>query len=726
MSTVVDMPEKSGVARAPAESDADKKEALISDTKSLAEGEVEEDDQFIPLSGVEPYDGRTILTVRAVVSGIILGSLISCSNLYLGLKNGFGADTTLFSAIFGFAFCKLLEKSKIPYLSDHFGPHENNIVQATSLGCIGVGFMFISGVPAMYQLKLLSSTVESDYGRLLAFTVVAGFWGLGFAVPLRSLFVLRLARQLSLYFPLGTASAITIRALHSAKEGSTQARDNIKIISWSFSFSLIWSVCTSYAPGILYTWYPFWWIYKWGGKGIMSAINWGWISWSWSPSMLGIGMMLDLNASLSYLAGSVVAWGIIGPILVAKGAAVGIPADPNYPDMMTYNAFIPDQFATTPSPRYWVLWPAIFMMLATSLTAIFYEGKSFAKLAEYGGRKLKNKMRGRPTEGSSADDDENALEDPVPKEYRVRWWEWSSISIVALVLSLVSLKSLFDLSPGLNLFSLVLGFFWSFVCIQVYGASGTLPTGVVAKGTQFITGGVLRPDVKSHGFDAAARSNLIGTSVAAAAMQQSSELCQDFRTGYLLGTPSRPQWYAQMIGTLTAVFLSPSLFMLFAKAYPCITDASITYCSFTMPATTSWRVVTEAILADKFPITQSSWIFTIILSLLGIASVPLKRSLAAHPTHSGWAVWVPNMSLLGLAMTIPDIDTTLTIAIGSVIAYVWEKRSPKTHARFFYPLAAGGIAGEGVGFVVQSVLQIARVGGPGYYGTMVGCVANSC
>ncbi|KAJ3511580.1 hypothetical protein NM208_g15414 [Fusarium decemcellulare] len=356
--------------------------------KSIAEGEVEEQDPWAPLPGVEPYDGRTILTARAVLSGIFFGSLIACSNMYLGLKTGFGADATLFSAIFGYGVCKMLEKSKIPYLSAPFGPHENNIIQATSLGCIGIGFMFICGVPAMYQLGLLGTGLDSDYGKLLAFTTVAGFWGLGFVVPLRSIFLFRLARQLRLVFPLGMASAITIRTLHSVKDGTRTAEDSLKTISLSFGVSFIWSICTSYAPGILYTWNPFWWIYKWGGKGIVAGVNWGWIAWSWSPSLIGMGMLIDLNSSLSFFLGTVLAWGIIGPILVKVGAAVGVAAYPDYPDMLTYNAFIPGTFDTTPSPRYWMLWPAIFTMLATSLSAILYEAKSLGTLISYYAAKL--------------------------------------------------------------------------------------------------------------------------------------------------------------------------------------------------------------------------------------------------------------------------------------------------------------------------------------------------
>ncbi|KAI8184818.1 hypothetical protein K4K51_012226 [Colletotrichum sp. SAR 10_75] len=415
-----------------------KKETNIEKAESIIEGVTEEQDQFKPLPGVKPYDGRRILTVRAVATGVFLGSVINCSNLYLGLMTGFGADATLFASIFGYAICKALEKSKIPFLSGDFGPHENNIIQAAALGCIGIGFMFMSGVPAMYQLHLLGPTPQSDFGRMICFALVAGFWGLGFTVPLRNLFILRLARQLSLYFPLGTASAITIQTLHSIEGSTGQARQHVKAISMSFVFSLIWSVATSYAPGILYTWNPLWWVFKWGGRSVISAIGW-----------------------------------VVGPIIVHKGAAVGIPYAPDYPELLTYNAFIPAQFSTTPSPRYWMLWPATFMMLGVSLTTILLEAKNFARMAKYGIFNVQGRFTRRRDASTGSvmvlkkGEIAGEIPDPVAPEYQVRWWEWSSVTLVSVIFALVALKYVFGIPPALNLLNLALGFMWSFVVIQV-------------------------------------------------------------------------------------------------------------------------------------------------------------------------------------------------------------------------------------------------------------------
>ncbi|KAJ4171642.1 hypothetical protein NW754_013413 [Fusarium falciforme] len=54
------------------------------DGASISNGETEEDHPYEPLSGVAMYDGRRLVTIRAILTGGVLGSLIACSNLYLG------------------------------------------------------------------------------------------------------------------------------------------------------------------------------------------------------------------------------------------------------------------------------------------------------------------------------------------------------------------------------------------------------------------------------------------------------------------------------------------------------------------------------------------------------------------------------------------------------------------------------------------------------------------
>ena len=56
---------------------------------------------------------------------------------------------------------------------------------------------------------------------------------------------------------------------------------------------------------------------------------------------------------------------------------------------------------------------------------------------------------------------------------------------------------------------------------------------------------------------------------------------------------------------------------------------------------------------------------------------------------------------------------------------MWRKWKLSSFDLYGYAVAAGFIAGEGLGGVVGAVLQIAKVSGD-IYGTNVGCPANSC
>jgi uncharacterized oligopeptide transporter (OPT) family protein len=633
-----------------------------------------------------------------------------------------------------------IRRAQVPFLSGYFGPHENNIVQATAIGCIGVGFIFVSGIPALIQLKTLGASTGSDYGMLVIVTFIAGFWGLAFTVPLRSLFILRMARPLGLTFPAASASALTIRTLHSNASDGSLSKRNVVSLGITFIISLIWAVVASYAPGIIYTWNVFWWIYKWGGTGIISAINWGWLSWSWSPSLLGLGAIIGPNSAGSLFPGSVLAWGVIGPITVHLGAASGLPMGQKYEGLVTYNAFNPAKFVSDPSPRYWILWPAVFMILASSLTTVAMEAKSFGRMAKYGVKRLRQVVssaarRGRmpshpagqglATDGAAADAGDDEVFDPVPLKYHVKWWEWLSLGIICFVTAMIFLPLRFAVAADMTLLHLVLGFIWSIAVVQVYGASGITPIASVAKGSQFLTGSILRGQVDSIGLEAATRSNLMGATLSTGAAQAAAELCQDFKTGFLLGTPARQQYYAQLMGTIMSTLLAPGIFLLFAKAFPCIIDPAATYCQFATPSVTAWRIITIGILAPVMPISKSSWIASIIFVAFGIIVTVFKTRLSHDPARAKWNIWVPSPSIMGLAMTLPGSTVSLTISIGALAAVLWSCYGKQSHATYFLPVAAGAIAGEGVGNVILSILQIAEVGGM-QLGTKLGCVAELC
>jgi hypothetical protein len=76
---------------------------------------------FPPLKGVP--DEEQQLSIRALVIGIMLGAVVSASNIYLGLKTGWTFGASLFGGILGFAIIKPLSRIAPRYLGGgYFGP----------------------------------------------------------------------------------------------------------------------------------------------------------------------------------------------------------------------------------------------------------------------------------------------------------------------------------------------------------------------------------------------------------------------------------------------------------------------------------------------------------------------------------------------------------------------------------------------------------------------------
>jgi uncharacterized oligopeptide transporter (OPT) family protein len=60
---------------------------------------------------------------------------------------------------------------------------------------------------------------------------------------------------------------------------------------------------------------------------------------------------------------------------------------------------------------------------------------------------------------------------------------------------------------------------------------------------------------------------------------------------------------------------------------------------------------------------------------------------------------------------------------GSIFAWRWIRRNPKSYDMYGFAISAGMIAGEGLGGVFQALLSIAGVSGE-VYGLTVGCPLN--
>ena len=662
---------------------------------------------------------------------------MNASNLYLGLKTGWTFSAHLFGTIVGFAVLKSISKavpSTFPILGGDFGPRENNIVQTCATAAGGMSNVFVSALPAIYQLKLLD-TPKHDFWRITALTAVGGYFGFAFATPLRKFFIIYVARELKLVFPSSSATAMTIRSMHLAIGGEKLAKLKMKALSIAFACAFTLRVVSQYCLGILWDWHIFTWFYIWGNykNFAINVENWGWMI-EFTPAFIGVGMLVGLNVAFSFFFGSVLAWGIIGPCLVHYGAAYGVQVskDPKWHELISFASLSEKSSRKThPSPRFWLLWPGVLCMIVVSFVelgcqwrVLVFAGKALYRACWKGIADVQARTGRRSSyvEKHAKEPDSDMVEDPAGPRDQIKMWMWLPLLLMTIILICVVMGVSFSMPVGESLLAITLAFFFSLLAVQCNGATDITPLTAASKASQIVLGGATKGE--HWNVSKAQRLNLLGGAIASIGANQASDLTADFRVGFLLRTPPKLQFFAQGISTAVAVFLAPAMFVLFSSAYPCINDVNAKTCAFSAPSVAAWRAVAVAVTDPTFPVPTSSGIFSIVFSIIGATMVLIRHFVLVGKREWVRKYW-PNMMVMALAFVLPQTVYGTAMVMGATVAAVWLKKSKEHFDMYGYAVAAGLIAGEGIGGVVNAIFQIAGISGS-VYGTNIACPGNAC
>ncbi|KAH7882089.1 OPT oligopeptide transporter protein-domain-containing protein [Phlebopus sp. FC_14] len=665
------------------------------------------DDPF-PIDPDAPVEEQQF-TLRAIVVGCSLGAVIAASNVYLGLKTGWTFGASLFGSIFGFAILKPISTAAPRYLGGgYFGPKENNVVQSAASAAGSLGLLFTSGFPSAYQLGLLGSSPREDIGRLFTFTICCAFFGLAFSIPLRKFYILKL----KLVFPSGVAAAYTIRSLHVGKNAAVDAKKKTKALILSFCFAITVRVVSEYAPGLLWDWHVFYALNRVGWTGAIKAESWGWV-WEWTPAFIGAGMLTGINSSYSFLGGSFLAWAIIGPAIVHTGLAFGIPAKGNIPGYMNYDSMSLSDPVNQPSPRYWLVWPGTLMLLCASFAEVGCNWRSMYAAMRTLASAVMERFQRQPFEKSI--DDEFA--DPIPESERVPLWLWGSVLSASIIVTCIVMGVQYGQNVGITLLAIIFAFLFSFIGCESAGRTNINPVTSIGNASQLVFGGV----GKGQHYPAKRGEllNSLSGMLALGAAEQAADMIGDLKASHLLRASPKAVFCAQLCGAVISIFMAAGIYVVFSTAYPCINDLSYTTCSFPTPDVQSWRAVAVAVSSSTLPIPPSSGYTAIGLGIAAALSVVAKHTIVPPKYHT----FIPNFNAIGIGFIMNICTYPLAMFFGSTIAFIWRRMFFNNYQMYCFAVAAGFIAGEGLGGIVNAVLTIAGVSGA-TYGTSIGCPAG--
>jgi len=248
-------------------------------------------------------------TLQALIVGAVLGIIFGASSLYLVLKVGLTVSASVpiavlsitlfraFSTTFGFRRATILE---------------NNIVQTA--GSAGESIAFGVGV-TMPALLLLG--FEMDVTRVMTVSVLGGLLGILMMIPLRRAFIVKQHGKLA--YPEGTACA---EVLIAGEKGGATAR----MVFVGFFIALVHKFFT--AANKLWAEVPGMNLYTEGAGGVKQGLRGANVGGELAPEYLGVGYLIGPRIASLMMAGAVLSYLIIGPLIATVGENLDKPVAP--------------------------------------------------------------------------------------------------------------------------------------------------------------------------------------------------------------------------------------------------------------------------------------------------------------------------------------------------------------------------------------------------------------
>ncbi|KAF9146475.1 hypothetical protein BG015_011580 [Linnemannia schmuckeri] len=662
------------------------KSTALDSAENKIELHEEEEDEFIH----EPKQ----FTVRAVLVGSVLGLVVAASNMYTGLKAGWTFGAALWGSIFGFLLLKILTR----ITGGIFGPKENTVCQTAATAAGGLSAGFITAIPAMYRMGLMGDRhPRDDVVALLLWSICSAFFGMFFAVPLRSHFVV----NQDLVFPTPRAAAETIKSLHRAGSNAAKdARESGIVMGASFVISMVWGTLAHFIPGLLGDLHILYYMGKSAGnEALMKADTvWGWV-FTWDFAFFGAGLMTPGSTVFSFMAGTITAFGIAGPLMTDAGYLWG---------KGSFTRPSTAELTTVASAQSWFIWPGIAMMVFSAFSELGANWRSLyfsCQVIVREGRNIIRKLSKK--EALVVDTAVHVSKDTTPEHEQIPTSWWVSGLVISTLFTILVMYFNFQVPVYASIGVVILSFFLAFVGLQSTGETDINPTGAIGKVTQLVFSRIPNADIQI-----VQKTNLMCANIAAAACSQAVDMVSDLKTAQLTKASPRAMLGAQIVGSIFAIAIAIPLFLLYAGAYPCILAEGVP-CQFPTPAVTAWAA-TCRLLTGGGTIPKESLITTIVFAIVAVLNVIVRVKFVPD----AWKPYWPNLNAFGLGFVNTGPNTPCCMLIGWVAGRLWLKFGKASHGRLMYSVSAGLISGIGIAGVIKAALTIGEVPGKN---VLIGC-----
>ncbi|MBF0361507.1 MAG: OPT/YSL family transporter [Oligoflexia bacterium] len=595
------------------------------------------------------YQGDKVpqLTFRAVIMGMLLGGFMSLSNLYVGLKTGWGLGVAITACILSYTIYKTLMTAFPKLFKTEMSILENNCMQSTASSAgYSTGGTMVSAIAAY----LIITGHHIPWMTLALWTFFLATLGVFLAIPMKR----QMINREQLKFPSGIAAAETLKSLHS-KGGEAVVKARALGFGGLFGAAIAWfrdGGKPFSIPGMLQ--FP-------GTINGIPFAKWT-MSFEMSAIMIAAGAIMGWKISWSLLLGSTINYAFLAPKMVELGA---IDAS-----KIGYRAIVS-----------WSTWGGAAIMVTSGLLTFLLQWSVIK-------RSIVNFFNGLSVSSESSESKNQSNSDPlkkieVPSLWFITGTTLSGIGCMAL------LYFAFNTSFIMGVIAVLMTFFLALVACRATGESDITPIGAMGKITQ-LAFGVLAPSNIV--------TNLMTASVTSGAAASSADLLTDLKSGYLLGANPRKQFLAQLCGVFAGVLVVvPAFYLLVPDASVLGTD------KWPAPAAQVWAAVARLLAQGLQALHPTAQLAILIGGIVGIVLTLIERNAPEKMRP-----FIPSSMGIGLAMVIPFFNS-LSMFIGATIALVLTKKAPAVAERFIIPVSSGIIAGESILGIIVALLSATGV-----------------
>ena len=583
------------------------------------------------------------LTVKAIVTGVLLSIVLSGANAYIGLFAGLTVSASIPAAVMSMAVLSLFRRSNIL---------EHNIVQtAASAGeSLAAGVIFT--LPALLMLNYWSAF---DYWWVSVIAGVGGLLGVMYTIPLRHSLIV----SENLVFPEGQATAQVLKA-------GEQRGGEVRFLALGAGLGALLKLCETGLKlweGIAQT------ATRVAGDAIAYAGS------NLSPALVGVGYIVGINIASLVLLGGVFSWNVALPIFGAYFLE-------NYPELAASVAEMPAEDAAFAVWSTRIRYLGVGAMIVGGLWALLSLRGSLAEALRRGFGKAGAGMAMPETDRDA------------PMRIVV-----IGVGCMALFMWLIyyNVVDSVGISLAMTILMAATGFLFSAVAAYMAGLVGSSnnPVSGVTIATILFSSLLMLLLVGRGDASAPAAVIMIGAVVCCAAAIGGDNM-QDLKAGRMVGSTPYKQQVMQVVGVVSATFVLAPILNLLLRAYGIGPATVENPDSLLAPQATLMASVAQGVLGVGGDLP---WDMIYTGMGVGVAIIVCDEILKARKAAF-------RMPVLAVAVGIYlPVELAVPIFVGGLLSYLARRARAGKAARAGSLYAAGLITGEALmGILIAAVI----------------------